>query len=251
MNTENARPTHAEVRDLDALSRLVDVEITQRQEKMEAVANRIKSSRSHLSQRDMANLMGVHVNTWGKLERGEIYPDAHQLLLIAAITQCNPAWLLLGGDHPEHVPENAGLTVGSGDLVLVPSYEVTASAGNGAEVVEENVVGRFAFKKSWISRKGLNPAQLAVVTARGDSMEPTVRDGDILLIDRDAAKIGSDGIYLIERDNQLFCKRLQKLFDGGVKIMSDNARYAPQQLSPEAAGDLHVTGRVVWIGGER
>lgn len=220
------------------------------------IGKRVREARGSMSQKQLAEALRVHINTVGKFERNDAVPDALMLIEIGRATRCSPAWLLMGDGYEKR----AGLispggalqpSLESADLVLVPSYGVEASAGNGSPVSDEQVIGRFAFKRSWLERKGLNAQQLAVVTARGDSMEPTVRDGDILLIDRNVARISADGIYLIERDNELYCKRLQRLFDGGVTIMSDNPRYEPQQLPGEAAGALNVTGRVIWIGGER
>lgn len=216
------------------------------------VGQRIREARGLISQRTLADQINVHVNTIGKFERGETVPDAIQLHDIALVTNSNAAWILCGNKYPKSDDAAGALySPDGGDLVLVSAYGVKASAGNGEQVNEEQVIGRFAFKRAWITRKGLNPNNLAVVTARGDSMEPTVRDGDILLVDRNVDRISTDGIYLIERENDLFCKRLQKSFDGGVTIMSDNPRYGPQQLSADAASELHIAGRVIWIGGER
>lgn len=218
------------------------------------IGRRIKEARGAMSQEHLAKRLGIHVNTIGKFERGVAVPDAQMLIDVGVAAEVSPAWLLMGEPYDKQAGQSGASAAGSldsADLVLVPSYGVEASAGNGAPVNDEYVIGRFAFKRSWLARKGLNPQQLAVVTARGDSMEPTVRDGDILLVDRNVTRISADGIYLIERDNELYCKRLQRLFDGGVTIMSDNPRYEAQQLAGDAADALNVTGRIIWIGGER
>ena len=219
---------------------------------MVEIGRRIKSSRDaiDLSQMQLAEAIGVHVNTVGKLERGVGVADAQQLLDIGRVTKAAPAWLLMG-DEKRGPAEPDAQAVNVADLVKISAYNVRASAGNGDHVNGEEVSGKVAFRRSWLERKGLNPATMAVVRARGDSMEPTVRDGDMLLVDRNMARLAGDGIYLIERDNDLYCKRLQKRFDGGVTIMSDNARYEPQQLSTEASAALNVVGRVFWVGGER
>ena len=213
-----------------------------------AIGARIKTAReeANLTQEQLARAIGVHTNTIGKVERGTAVPDAQLLLDVAPATNVTPQWLLVGEAR------RTGLSASYEELVLIPAYDVEASAGNGFVVHEEDIVGTFAMPRSWVVRKGLNPATLVVVHARGDSMEPTARDGDILVVDRNVTRLAGDGIYLIERDNDLYCKRLQKLFDGGVIIKSDNQqRYDPQQLSAEAASTLHVIGRVIWIGGER
>lgn len=217
------------------------------------IGHRIREARGAMSQQALADLLNVHVNTIGKLERGAAGLQADLLLQISVATRVSPAWLLLGPSYAKDDLEKGGRNPPPDveDLVWVPSYGVEASAGNGTPVGDEQVIGRFAFKRGWLARKALKPERLVVITARGDSMEPTVRDGDILLVDRNVQRISADGMYIIERDNELYCKRLQRLFDGGVTIMSDNTRYEPQQLSGETADSLNVTGRVIWIGGER
>lgn len=219
-----------------------------------AIGQRIKLARGARSQEALADAVGVHANTIGKLERGKASADASLLVGIARATSVSPAWLLLGEPYSA---SDTGMKIAPpaptdmSDFAMIDAYDIEASAGNGSEAREEEVIGRFAFRRSWLTRKGLNPAHLAIVTAKGDSMEPTVRSGDILLVDKHITRLASDGIYLIERDNEVYCKRLQKLFNGGVSIMSDNAKYKPQELDHEGAEGLRVTGRVVWIGGER
>lgn len=211
---------------------------------------RIKTAReaANLTQEQLAKAIGVHTNTIGKVERGTAVPDAQLLLDLGPAIKVTPQWLLVGDTSKA----GAGVPVICENLVLIPDYSVQASAGNGLNVNEEDIIGTFAMPRSWLARKGLNPATLVVVHARGDSMEPTVRDGDILVVDRKVTRLAGDGIYLIERENDLYCKRLQKLFDGGVIIKSDNQqRYDPQQLLADAASALNIIGRVIWIGGER
>jgi phage repressor protein C with HTH and peptisase S24 domain len=137
------------------------------------------------------------------------------------------------------------------DFFFVPEVDVRASAGPGQPVDSEEIIGKFAFRRSWLRQKGLKPDHLAVVRARGDSMTPTVQDGDILLIDRAIESLTSDGIYLIEQFNNLQCKRLQLELGHGVIVKSDNPAYEDQRLSFEQAASLRIAGRVIWVGGER
>lgn len=219
-----------------------------------AVGQRMKEARGSRSQEALAEAVGVHANTIGKLERGKASADTTLLVAIARATAVSPAWLLLGEPYPKSATSTRiapPAPAEMGDFAMIDAYDIEASAGNGVLAREEEVIGRFAFKRAWLDRKGLNPASLVIVTAKGDSMEPTVRSGDILLVDKNITRLASDGIYLIERDNEVYCKRLQRLFNGGVSIMSDNAKYKPQELDQDGAERLRVTGRVVWIGGER
>lgn len=137
------------------------------------------------------------------------------------------------------------------EFFFVPEVDVRASAGAGQLVDSEEVIGKFAFRRSWLRQKGLRPDMLAVVRAKGDSMTPTVCDGDILLVDRAAEGLTSDGIYLVEQSNHVQCKRLQLELGRGLIVKSDNPAYRDQRLTPKQAESLRIVGRVIWVGGER
>lgn len=140
---------------------------------------------------------------------------------------------------------------GLAEFFFVPEVDVRASAGHGEVVDSEEIIGKFAFRRSWIRQKGLRPEMLAVVRARGDSMTPTVNDGDILLVDRAVTTLSTDGIYLIEHANNLQCKRLQLDVGYGLLVKSDNPAYKEQRLTFKQAAALRIAGRVIWVGGER
>lgn len=135
---------------------------------------------------------------------------------------------------------------------LVPQLSVHASAGNGYAVDAEDVIGRFAFRRDWLSKKVGNTEAARVITARGRSMEPTVRDGDILLVDTSLQERLTDGIYVLDFEGESRCKRLQRLVDGGLRIHSDNAaEFPPEDVPPGRVNQVRVVGKVIWVGGER
>jgi len=135
------------------------------------------------------------------------------------------------------------------DFTLIPYYNVQASAGGGAVVQEEKIVDRFAFKEDWIRHGlGLNPNNLALISTIGDSMEPTLHPGDMILLDRSVEKIQSNSIYAIQVNGTLLVKRIQKRIDGSVIIKSDNAAYETETINSDAADALKIVGRVVWAG---
>ena len=133
-------------------------------------------------------------------------------------------------------------------FVLVPRYDLEASAGHGALTEGEHVLDYMAFQEAWVRRSlRADPNRLALITATGDSMEPAIRSGDLLLIDCSVESIMDDSIYLVSLSDFLLVKRVQKLFRG-VIVSSDNPNYKPITLNAEEAAELHVRGRVRWIG---
>lgn len=197
---------------------------------------------------EVALYLGRHHNTIAKWERGEAIPDAWELLRLSRFFNV-PVETFYSESAPplDYSPEENLVR----EFVLVPEYGVRASAGNGRLVEGEDVVGRLAFRRSWLASRGMRADTLAVVTAHGDSMEPTVRDSDILLVDTSVQSVRVDGIYLIEQAGELRCKRLQSMVDGSVRIRSDNPRYDAEVVGPDHAAMLRVVARVIWIGGER
>src|SRR3546814_2160577 len=112
-------------------------------------------------------------------------------------------------------------------MVEIPILDVQASAGFGAIAASENAYTRFGFDERWL--RALTPAKsasLSIVRVLGDSMEPTLSDGDEVLAD--ASDHGSrlrDGIYVLRVDDALVVKRVT-LKPGGRKITisRDNSR---------------------------
>lgn len=137
------------------------------------------------------------------------------------------------------------------DYVLVPRYSM--QVGEGPLLHSRQVVDHLSFKLEWIEQTmGLDSRQLALIHMRGDSMEPTLKEGDMLLLDRrgfsGTTQVNGDAIYVLLRGDILVAKRLQYGFDGSLTVQNDNPAYATQTLSEAQSAQLQVVGRVVWVG---
>jgi phage repressor protein C with HTH and peptisase S24 domain len=136
------------------------------------------------------------------------------------------------------------------ELVNVPRLDVDASAGPGALAAAERELGRIGFDSAWLRRLGLaggSPGRLAVIRVDGDSMIPTLSDGDEILVDRDddSARL-RDGIYVLRTEGALIVKRLAIGPGGKLSVHSDNKTYPGwSDLDPAA---IDVIGRAVWVG---
>jgi hypothetical protein len=150
---------------------------------------------------------------------------------------------LLGG------PRGAAAAADDG-LVSVPRLDVQASAGPGALEAEEKRLGRIGFDAAWLRRLGLGgggPNRLSVIRVDGDSMSPTLSDGDEILVDReDGAGRLRDGTYVLRVEGTLVVKRLAVGPGGRLSVRSDNPAY-PGWPDVEP-GSVDVVGRVVWVG---
>ena len=135
------------------------------------------------------------------------------------------------------------------DHVVVPRLDVGASAGHGALPGEERSRSSLAFDAGWLRRLGTGDVRLlSTIRVEGDSMIPTLADGDEIMVDRgDAAERLRDGIYVLRLDETLMVKRLAVNPSARtISISSDNAAYPGWPDCP--SGTIDVVGRVVWAG---
>lgn len=133
-------------------------------------------------------------------------------------------------------------------MLLVPQLAVGASAGPGANVDGEAVEAGFAFDPRWLRRLGADTRALSIIAVEGDSMAPTLNDGDDILVDgADTAARLRDGIYVLRMDDALMVKRVARLpVAGRISVKSDNPLYPSW---PDLAADaVTLVGRVVWTG---
>jgi hypothetical protein len=132
-------------------------------------------------------------------------------------------------------------------LRMVPKLAIGASAGAGALTDREALAGRIGFDEKWLKTLGGDPAKLSLIRVMGDSMAPTLIDGDDIMVDAGAVQSPlRDGIHVIRMDDALMVKRLARGPGGRVSVLSDNPAYTDW---PDIDGkDITVIGRVVWTG---
>jgi len=134
-------------------------------------------------------------------------------------------------------------------FVFVPRYEVEASMGNGTVIHSEQIVDYLAFREDWVRLElGLNPSNLILISSVGDSMEPTLRTNDLLLIDRGSSEVRHDAIYCFAYNGELRVKRMQFRMNGVMVVKSDNPRYETEEVSADNLDLIKIIGRVVWYG---
>lgn len=121
------------------------------------------------------------------------------------------------------------------DVYFVPLFDVQVSAGAGIEVYGEHVIQMVPFSRKWLAGEGLFLRNLACLPVEGDSMFPSLMSTDIVLVNH--AKTSGDGIFVLRMGNMLRIKRLQWLYDGKLRISSDNPVYQPETINPAELGD--------------
>lgn len=131
------------------------------------------------------------------------------------------------------------------DWVEVPRLPLEASAGPGALGAAEIPFDAFRFSRRWLREQGLEPAMLSSIRVMGDSMDPLLRDGDEILVDR-TPRAFREGVHVVRLGEALHVKLLQAVPPGRLRLISQNAAYEPVEV-PMA--NVDVVGRVVWKSG--
>lgn len=134
-------------------------------------------------------------------------------------------------------------------LIPVGRLDLRAAAGAGAFADGERPIAHIAFDPGWLRRVARGrPEQLALIRVAGESMAPTLGDGDDIMCDRgDGAERLRDGIYVLRLDGALVVKRLVLAAGpASATIRSDNPAWP--DLPPCAPAELDIVGRVVWTG---
>ncbi len=199
----------------------------------------------------ICDVLGVK-SEWLLFGRGAMYEDRWVLLEERAKELGEDVYTRLSGKkagEAAEIPPNPPFPKGGLEegYVFVPQVRGEISAGRGL-TPDDTAELRLAFRKDWIERKG-DPANMSLVRVSGDSMEPTLKSGDIVLVDHNRNYIDPQGgIYAVSIDDGIIIKRVQVLYPSGrFKVISDNSRYEPFDAEPER---LKVNGRVVWFGRE-
>ncbi|RIA37638.1 peptidase S24-like protein [Hephaestia caeni] len=137
-------------------------------------------------------------------------------------------------------PERAAATV------MVPRLDVAASAGPGGIVDDERALAGTRFDPALIRALGVDAARLSLIRAQGESMLPTIADGDEIMVDTGDRRVTSrGGIFVVRVDGALMVKRVARA-GLGLSIRSDNPAWPG--IEGEAARGAEVIGRVVWLG---
>lgn len=135
------------------------------------------------------------------------------------------------------------------ELVQIPILEVEASAGHGALAELEAKSAQFGFDEGWLRKlTASNASKLSIIKVTGDSMEPTLNDGDEVMVDlADGQARLRDGIYVLRMDDALNVKRVAIEPKGRqISVVSDNPAYPSWNGLERRA--INIVGRVLWFG---
>jgi phage repressor protein C with HTH and peptisase S24 domain len=135
------------------------------------------------------------------------------------------------------------------DFVLVDMLGVRAACGYGECNGEVYDVEQIAVPRSWFPMIRLRAEYIKMLRITGDSMSPSINDGDMAMVDISDRQIRDNRIYVVRKGDELQVKRLFKRYDGSIEKRSDNRSYDVEVVPKEVVGaQFEVIGRVVWTG---
>ncbi|QDC04722.1 helix-turn-helix transcriptional regulator [Pseudomonas sp. SWI7] len=242
-------------------------------------SQRLKAARKHakLTQAELSKAVGITQTSISDLETGKSASSTFGAS-IARICGVSALWLETGeGSMTEqgqgHGPSDArsndpksnetinieGLPAPLAqkiksyrNLVDVPRYDVEGSMGPGSEPPDINmVVEHMSLDANWV-RQNLTYTKLEnlkLISGRGDSMAPTIRSGDAVLVDAGVTTVEDDAIYFFLMRGKLQIKRIQRGLDG-LTIISDNGQYPPIEVPGEREDDIKILAQIIywWTG---
>lgn len=160
-------------------------------------------------------------------------PPYEECVAMAIEKNISLDWLILGRGEKEVAGDAAAAPVPP-HLVQLPFLDV--------EDVELRENESWYVARGWLGLHGLAADATVAVRVKGDAMEPSLSEGQIVLIDLEEQK--ADGVYLVQFGGAGAARfrRLQNLADGSVRVSCDNPAYAPEVVPATARSQLKIIG---------
>ena len=204
-----------------------------------------------LQHKDLVAATGASKGTVTNWINGVNNPTGKRLVQLAQALKTTSSWLLTGNSTPEFTqvePWDSNTPLDD-DEVEVPFFKDFSFACGGGSIGEAiaNETRKLRMSKATLRNLSIMKENAVAATAIGDSMSPTIRDGDTIHVDLGRKNIKDGKIFAICIGGLFYCKRLYNLPLGGVRIVSDNSVEFPEiQLSAQEIIDqqLEVIG---WV----
>nr|WP_231873554.1 LexA family transcriptional regulator [Acetobacter tropicalis] len=145
------------------------------------------------------------------------------------------------------------LAYGAGEEPPPPQTQEETPARGGHQAVIpwlDNREDGLRISKSWLARTfRQDGTSLRLVSVIGDAMLPTLVENDLVILDTANQQIHGSGLFALAVDDSILIRRLERRLGGGLRVIADNDRYPPQDLTQDEVSDLKIVGEVLWSGG--
>lgn len=193
-------------------------------------------------------------------------------LSLAAVLQCSVEYLTGEGDavgrppraktyeldisgarirgpaRPRPTSRDVAPSPAHGRTARVLEYDIKLSAGGGSLITNEQPRDEWGVPFAFLESMRLDARHLAIVSIIGESMEPLLRDGDIVMLDLRSRNPSLPGIYALWEGSATVCKRVEIVHGTDppkLRVMSVNPAYSTYEVLAE---ETNIIGRVAWFG---
>lgn len=206
---------------------------------VQTLGDRIRAKRRELniSQIELAKKVGITQGALSHLESGR-NETSKELPQIALALGVDVHWLLTGQNLQANIPSyteihdwDSNTPIEDDEASIIFYKDFHLQCGGGLEnLVESNEHRRLRMSKSTLKRLGIEQELAFAATAQDNSMMPTICDGDTVFVDRGRKNIKDGKAFAIEHGGLFRIKRLYKVPNGGVRIVSDNHQEYPEEI---------------------
>ncbi|MBO2925978.1 S24 family peptidase [Metapseudomonas otitidis] len=171
-----------------------------------------------------------------------ISPEARERLLIAA-DEAQPTNVITADFSRRPI---------RGDEIRIAHYDVRGAMGSGKlvreypEMLRDVTVSQEHLRELGVKYK--DPAHLKMITGDGESMAPTIRHLDPLIVDASIREFTGDGIYAFTWQGLFYIKRLQMRGPDHFRMLSDNTLHPPEDIRVD---ETYIQARVLLVWNAR
>lgn len=224
--------------------------------------SRITSATGVSTQMELAEALGVNRSAITQAKVRDAVPQKWILALSRKYT-LSPDWLEFGSGAPRGGKTQASVTAPgpapamvrpatapaqakiTGGITSVPKVRARLCAGGGSFDVATVPLAEYPLPTVWLAKMG-NPRAMVFMDVIGNSMEPGILDGDMVLVDQSGTTLTGHGVFAVGVEDALYLKRVEKR-NNGFRLLSDNPEYTPMDVYGDELESFRVLGRVVWL----
>jgi phage repressor protein C with HTH and peptisase S24 domain len=139
------------------------------------------------------------------------------------------------------------LTDNDEDCIIVDYVHINPSCGLGTAIIDEPDITPIKLGKKMIETvlRVSNVNNLKIFKASGDSMSDTIDDSNLLLVDMGRTDYTNGGVFLLQKNNDLFIIRLHLKLSGELEVISDNPKYENETFNPNTNVEIAIRGRII------
>lgn len=169
---------------------------------------------------------------------------AREMVLAAAVEADGST-----SDDPSYLPANMATLRPLKEEILIPQYDVRGAMGHGQVPADYNeAVRNLVVREEILREKGVtytSTSALAMITGWGQSMEGTINDKDLVIVDRGVNDFIGEGIYVVTWHQELYIKRMMRLDEDHYRLISDNQHYENQTARIDDV-TIHAKVLLIW-----